>query len=269
VAKRPWRSHYTRDWATDPFVRGLDLESRMVYLELLDIAWDEGGLRQDWVTFGTYVAQRIGISRRKFVACWAQVRVKFEEKSPGIWTNSRLEDERIKAEEFSEKQSKAGKLRHAKPANAQPQHRVPAQPSQSHTQSQSQSQREIAAADAPPLPFKPAEAVQALASASCGRFTASKLSKGQAINCQRLIREAPALSTWTLAGEWLAAGGDGWKGQLDIRNLGDFSTWVAHAERWVANGRGPVNAKNGTSKTGNTPPTASYAVGGEATEEFT
>lgn len=268
MAKRPWRSHYTRDWATDPFVRGLDLESRMVYSELLDIAWDEGGLQQDWVTFGTYVAQRIGISRRKFVACWAQVRAKFVEISPGIWSNPRLENERVRSELFSEKQAKAGKLRHAKSANAEPQHQAPAQPSQSQSDTQSQSQEELAAATAPPLPFKPAEAVLALASASCGRFTASKLSKGQAINTQRLIREAPALSTWTLVGEWLAAGGDGWKGDLDVRHLRDFTTWTAHAERWAANGRGPVNAKNGTAKTGNTAP-GTFTRGGDLTEEYT
>ena len=103
-----------------------------------------------------------------------------------------------------------------------------------------------AAGKQPPLPFKPDAAVEALASASGGRFTASKLTKGQAINCQRLIREAPALTTWTLVGQWLTAGGDGWKGDLDVRHLRDFATWVAHAQRWDSSGRGPVNARNGS-----------------------
>jgi hypothetical protein len=266
MAKRPWRSHYTRDWATDPFVRGLDLDARMVYLELLDIAWDEGGLHQEWVTFGTYVAQRIGISRRKFVACWAQVRTKFEEKSPGVWSNSKLESERIRVELFTEKQSNAGKSRQAKPANAELAHGSLAKPSESESESESD-KKKIAAT--PPLPFKPAVAVEALASASCGRFTASKLSKGQAINAQRLIREAPALDTWKLVGEWLAAGGDGWKGDLDVRHLGDFVTWLALANRWNATGRGPVNAKNGNAKPGNASPTANFAEAGDRTDEYT
>lgn len=141
MAKRPWRSHYTRDWATDPFVRGLALDARMVYAELLDIAWDEGGLQQEWITHGTYVAQRIGISRRKFVVLWLEVRDKFVEFSPGIWSNLRLESERTRAENFSEKQANAGKQRHAKPANAEPAHKAPAQPSESQSESHTQSEK--------------------------------------------------------------------------------------------------------------------------------
>ncbi len=113
-------------------------------------------------------------------------------------------------------------------------------PSPSPKKDPEQKKKEIAADKPPPLPFKPEEALSALATASKGRFVVSKLSKGQAINAQRLIREAPALDTWTLAGEWLAAGGDGWKGKLDVRNLGDFATWVAHSKAWAETGRRPI-----------------------------
>lgn len=132
--KRPWRTHYTGDWATDPFVRNLDLESRMVYFELLDIAWDEEGLQHSWITFGTYVAKRIGISRRKFLSCWMEVRVKFEEFSPGIWSNSKLEIERKKADLYSENQSNRAKQRWETDAGAMQDKKTPAMPLTSTSQ---------------------------------------------------------------------------------------------------------------------------------------
>ncbi len=270
MAKRPWRSHYTRDWGTDPFVRGLELEPRMVYAELLDIAWDEGGLQQEWISHGTYVAQRIGISRRKFIACWMEVRVKFVEISPGVWSNLRLESERSRVEILTEKQANKAKQKWAAHAAALPTPQAAAMPSESEsdTESESEKKEKVTADKPPPLPFKVDVAVGALATASCGRFTASKLSKGQSINVVRLIREAPALDTWKLVGQWLAAGGDGWKGGLDVRHLGDFATWLALAQRWDASGRGPVNARNGNTKQGNHAPMDHVDVGYDATEEF-
>ncbi len=106
----------------------------MVYLELLDIAWDEGGLLHDWVTTGAYVSQRIGISRRKFMACWMEVRGKFEENSRGIWSNPRLEHERSESDLLSEKQAKRAEKRWSVDAAAL---QAPQCLSQSHTQSQS------------------------------------------------------------------------------------------------------------------------------------
>lgn len=110
-AKRTWRAHLTRAWRTDPFTRSLDLESRMVYFELLDIAWDEGGLHAHWLTEGIYVAQQIGITRRKFKAIWPSIREKFAEISPGVWSNSKLESERIRADKHVENQANRAKKR--------------------------------------------------------------------------------------------------------------------------------------------------------------
>lgn len=155
--KRPWRAHYTRDWRTDPFVRGLNLEARCVYHELLDIAWDEGGLRTEWLESGLYVAQQIGITRRKFVSIWPRIRDKFEEFSPGIWSNSRLESERLAADSFSEKQANNAKLKHLKSARPLPAGRGLALPSQSHTQSQSQSQEDPPANSAGEAPKQPSD----------------------------------------------------------------------------------------------------------------
>lgn len=240
MAKRPWRPHYTRDWHGSPFVRSLELHVRCIYFELLDLEWDEEGLDAKWLESPfTFLCNRIGCHWRTFTAAWALLEHRFEVQEDGKRRSRRGQDELKKASEISEKRAKAAKQRWEANANAMPSQSQ----SQSHTQSQ---KKEIAVADAPPLPFKPDAAVAALAQASCGRFTASKLSKGQAINCNRLIREAPALGTWTLVGEWLAAGGDGWKGVLDVRSLRDFIAWVAQAQAWEANGRGQVG-KNGPS----------------------
>jgi hypothetical protein len=126
------------------------------------------------------------------------------------------------------------------------------------------------AADKPPLPFRAAAAVEAVATASAGRFVASVLSAKKAIDLEAVIREQPDLGRWTLVGEWIAAGGDHWKGTLDVRHLGDVRTWFAHADRWNANGRGPVNAKNGNAqRTGNTAPSANFSEAGDKTAEYT
>lgn len=109
--KRPWRSHYTRDWLADPFVRSLDLETRMIYLELLDIAWDEDGLQPRWVETGEYVAHRIGCSRRKFLSAWIKVQAKFDQSSGQTLSNSRLENERSSADSLSENQRNRVNLR--------------------------------------------------------------------------------------------------------------------------------------------------------------
>jgi len=150
--KRPWRSHYTRDWRLDPFVRGLPLDERMVYQELLDIAWDENGLRAEWVETGEFVAKQIGLSPARFLRIWHRLREKFSEIRPGLWSNTRLEDERERAEKFSESQSKKGKLRHSGSAAAQPNGYDSAQPSQSHTQSHTQHTTEETD---PPAPAEP------------------------------------------------------------------------------------------------------------------
>ncbi len=146
TTKRPWRCHYTRDWRSDPFVRALDLESRMVYLELLDIAWDEGGLKAEWLESGMYVAQQIGISRRKFMSVWLGIRDKFIEFSPGFYSNPRLEGERSRVDIRSEKGVNLANRRWHPDAKAYalalPNTQCQGNGIQSQSQSQSQSQKE-------------------------------------------------------------------------------------------------------------------------------
>lgn len=268
MAKRPWRSHYTRDWATDPFVRGLELDARMVYSELLDIAWDEGGLRQEWVTHGTYVAQRIGITRRKFIAIWPEIRDKFVEYSPGIWSNPRLEDERIKAEEFAEKQAKAGKLRHAKPANAQPEHEAPAQPSQSQSQSQSHTQsqekKKQRPAKKPAAPREPTPVFQVVEAWRIGWAERFKPDSGRA--------PEPTDADWKQAKNLLGAHTLDETLALVTRFLDDTDKFVAERGHMLrdlpsrvaryAKGDGPLF------RAGNHAPMAHVEATRDATEEF-
>lgn len=93
------------------------------------------------------------------------------------------------------------------------------------------------AAKPPPLPFKADEALAAIAAASSGRFVATKLNRGQAINAQRIIRAHPDLADWRLVGEWLGVGGEAWKTELDARSLGNFEAWFGHASKWRDDGK--------------------------------
>ena len=83
------------------------------------------------------------------------------------------------------------------------------------------------------------ELVETLASSAGGRFVSSGLNKGQTIHAQQLVR-AHTLDEVRLAGEWLSAGGDAWRGVLDVRQLKDLPVWVAQSTAWDACGRGAV-----------------------------
>jgi hypothetical protein len=105
---------------------------------------------------------------------------------------------------------------------------------------------------APRLPFKPEDAIRTLAEASKRRFVPTKLNRGQAIHAQRLIRAHPSVDEWRLVGEWLAAGGESWKTELDARALGNFEAWLGHATKWHSDGRPAV---------GRSPPSARTSLG--------
>jgi hypothetical protein len=112
-----------------------------------------------------------------------------------------------------------------------------------------------------PLPYGIDELQKALERS--GRWTIVPLTDGQAINTQKLIRKLPLVDV-ELAAEWLRAGGEHWKQNLDARNFGDLPAWIAHAKKWAADGKRPINGttKNGT-HTGSIKPMAPAAVGGE------
>jgi hypothetical protein len=109
--------------------------------------------------------------------------------------------------------------------------------------------------DPPRLRYPVEELLAMLASASKGTFLASKAKTGQVIALQRLIRGGLELPDVKLAGEWLAAGGEAWKGKRDTRNIGDLDAWITQARAWRDEGRLPIT------KTGGIPaPSASRRV---------
>lgn len=108
-----------------------------MYAELLDIAWDEGGIRTEWIESGSYLAQQLGITRRKFVSIWPSVREKFVEFSPGILSNLRLEQTRAEEDKFSEKQANIANKRWSGDARALPGGTATEMPSESESESES------------------------------------------------------------------------------------------------------------------------------------
>jgi len=276
AVKKPWRKHFTKDWANDPFVRSLELEPRMFFLELLDIAWDEGGLRSEWLD-GAFISNRIGVSRRKFVTLWARVRVKFEEFSPGIWSNLRLELERIESEKDSEKHARAAKARWEKVKDAFLSHRscnASEMPSESESESESESDKrpyesptgsrdpgfklEAQKPQKPkvakpkkqptPMPFTIAQGFEALESKSQGRFITGNFDPSLAKRVTDVIRHTAVLADWELVGRWMAGTwpqditiGPGW-----IATAGKLTDAISKARAWQRSGSQKITRLHGT-----------------------
>jgi len=109
------------------------------------------------------------------------------------------------------------------------------------------------------------QALEALALASSGRFVASRPDRGGVFKLDRLRREPEALERLRLAGEWLAAGGDGYKATLDGRALGaNLDGWLAQSAAWLASGRPAIGPpRRAGAVVGMAPPSpapASYGI---------
>jgi hypothetical protein len=91
------------------------------------------------------------------------------------------------------------------------------------------------------MPFSVGDALRAMAESSHGRFLPTNPGRA-AVHIQQLILTQPDIAAWRLIGEWLAAGGEQWKGLLDSRNLTDsnFFAWVERSQQWQREGRPPV-----------------------------
>lgn len=100
-----------------------------------------------------------------------------------------------------------------------------------------------------PPPFSLDAAIDAIASVAGPRFEVgdkTAWNPGHIIATRKNIRKFPDLSTWTLVGEWLRAGGDAFRGPVTIEWTSEahFSTAVTLAKRWHADGR-PTITRNG------------------------
>src|SRR6185312_2501399 len=113
------------------------------------------------------------------------------------------------------------------------------------------------------------DALRELATASGGRFVASRLKRGQAIHVQKLLAVHSSSAAWRLVGEWLAAGGEAWRSDLDARCLGDFEAWLAHATKWHDAGRPPLQGRGARAPTaGWAPATTAYERSEDLTDEL-
>ena len=117
---------------------------------------------------------------------------------------------------------------------------------------------------------KPDEALQVLNEASNFRFVVTRLKRGQAICVQRLIAGHPAAAEWRLVGEWLAAGGEAWRCDVDVRCLGDFEAWLAHATKWRDSGRPQLHGRGARAPTalGYAPATTAYERSEDLTDDL-
>lgn len=78
-----------------------------------------------------------------------------------------------------------------------------------------------------------AQFTAAIAAASGGRYTDTPPSAGGLFKLDAPRSRPDALALATRIGQWLAAGGDGFKASLDGRNIGtDLEAWVGHADAW-------------------------------------
>jgi len=95
---------------------------------------------------------------------------------------------------------------------------------------------------ADPPPFGIGAAFEALASSAGGRFAPGVEGdwvKGVRIAVAKSVRQYPDLGAWRLVGEWLAAGGDRFRGVLgpSWAASGALADTMARAREWDATGR--------------------------------
>ena len=86
------------------------------------------------------------------------------------------------------------------------------------------------------------QAEDLIANASKGRYIAGGRQTGGTMKLDQARRAHPDGAIFTRVGEWLAAGGDAWKGTLDGRALATVDAWVAQAQAWDGS---PVQIRGG------------------------
>ena len=104
MTKPPAFQFYASDFRADAKVLAMDFEQRGVYVWLLSIAWDEGGIPAD----PAHLARLLGITRRKLTALWPGIAPCWEEAG-GVLTNPRMERVRKEQQAHAAARSSAGK----------------------------------------------------------------------------------------------------------------------------------------------------------------
>lgn len=263
--KAPAFQFYAGDWLADERVRLMTLAERGAYIDLLAFAWREGSIPDD----AAKCARLLLCSPKEMAATWEAVRPMFVAGEPGRLVSERMEQERRQLQEYAAAQAaKANKRWSGNAAASTAAHApayatasapaVPVECSASASSTASATAEEKTCADKPrpphgrkrgtrePPPELPgctvtrAEVTAAIAAASAGRYVDSPPPVGCVFKLDPLRARPDALAVARRIGEWLAAGGDAWRGTLDGRHLADLDAWAAQAQAWDG---GPVASR--------------------------
>jgi uncharacterized protein YdaU (DUF1376 family) len=104
----PYFKFYPDDWLSDRAVRRLSLPARGLYLDLLAIAWNEGGIPADPDELAAD-AKLLGVNSRSFPRLWGEIEKFWIHGRNGELVNPRQEEERVKAMRAYEQRVDAGR----------------------------------------------------------------------------------------------------------------------------------------------------------------
>lgn len=101
--KSPAFQFYPKDWLSDGLVRAMGHEARGVYIDLLSIYWNDGGLPSD----PKALAARVALPLRTFQRLWPLIAPCFE-IGPNSITSKRLDREKLKQSDYRRLQQAKG-----------------------------------------------------------------------------------------------------------------------------------------------------------------
>lgn len=104
MSKPPAFQFYPKDWLSDVKVRMMTLEQRGCYIDLLSIAWIEGGIPADV----GQLRRLLGISPKRFTAVWEALAPHWQSDGNGRLINPRQERGRAELEDYQRRASAAG-----------------------------------------------------------------------------------------------------------------------------------------------------------------
>ena len=94
---------YARDWLMS--TRHLSPEARGIYMDLLCLSWDKGGIPASHEGLPAYLA----VTPAKLKRLWPLISEKWVEAEPGVLRNPRQEKQRAEMEELRNKRAEAGR----------------------------------------------------------------------------------------------------------------------------------------------------------------
>ena len=103
IEKSPAFQFYPKDWLSDGRVRAMGHEARGIYIDLLSIYWNDGGLPSDVRA----LAARVAVPLRTFQRLWPLIAPCFE-VGPNSINSKRLDAEKVKQTEYRSRQQEKG-----------------------------------------------------------------------------------------------------------------------------------------------------------------